>query len=120
VTYSAWLLIALAAQTHTADISGVSLNPYVFHLANLLLHLIAVVTAYLILRRLFKRDWPAAIGALLFAIHPLQVEAVAWISGFRDVLSGLLSLVAIHQYIAAYDEGESVNPRHALHATLAM
>ncbi|HEY7088013.1 MAG TPA: tetratricopeptide repeat protein, partial [Tepidisphaeraceae bacterium] len=43
-------------------------------------------------------DWPAVVGAMLFAIHPVQVQAVAWVSGLKDVLSGFLALVAVWQY----------------------
>jgi hypothetical protein len=45
------------------------------------------------------RTWPAAAGALLFAIHPLQVEAVAWASGLKDLLFGLFALAAILAYL---------------------
>jgi len=44
-------------------------------------------------------EWAAAGGATLFAIHPLQVEAVAWATGLKDVLSGVLALVAVWQYL---------------------
>ncbi len=37
---------------------------------------------------------------MLFALHPVQVESVAWVDGMRDVLSGLLSFVALWQYLA--------------------
>ncbi|HEX4124719.1 MAG TPA: hypothetical protein VHY37_08335, partial [Tepidisphaeraceae bacterium] len=45
--------------------------------------------------------WPAVIGALLFELHPMQVEAVAWMSEFNTVLSALLALCAIWQYLRA-------------------
>src|SRR5262249_23095107 len=44
-------------------------------------------------------EWAACGGALLFAVHPVQVEAVAWVTGFKDVLCGFLSCVAIWQYL---------------------
>jgi hypothetical protein len=44
-------------------------------------------------------DIAAALGALLFALHPVQVEPVAWTSGFRDVFGGLLALLTILQYV---------------------
>jgi tetratricopeptide (TPR) repeat protein len=101
VAYSAWTLVAMLAKTGSPDVRGVTLNPYVFHCANILLHLLATLAAYDLLRALFGRRIPAALGAALFALHPLQVEAVAWISGFRDVLCGLLSIVALGQYVRA-------------------
>ena len=57
---------------------------------------------FLILRRLFRREWAACLGALLFALHPVQVESVAWISGLKDLLAGLFSLAAILAYLHAH------------------
>jgi len=51
------------------------------------------------LRRLIGNVWAALLGALFFALHPVQVEPVAWVSGMKDVLSGLLALVAVLSYI---------------------
>jgi tetratricopeptide (TPR) repeat protein len=99
VTYTTWSAIAGVARTTTPDALGATLNPYIFHAANLLLHLLSALAVYAILRTLVSSDWPACIGAMLFALHPVQVEPVAWISGMKDVLSGLLGLVAIWQYL---------------------
>src|SRR5439155_14552039 len=69
---------------------------------SLLLHVISVLLVYAILRRLLRgHSWPAAAGALFYALHPLQVEAVAWASGMKDVLSGCLSFAAILLYLRA-------------------
>src|SRR5262249_53241167 len=46
-----------------------------------------------------RLEWAACGGALLFAVHPFQVEAVAWVTGFKDVLGGCLSFVAVWQYL---------------------
>src|SRR5262245_42558194 len=54
LTYTAWTLVAIAGQTGAADISGTKLNPYIFHLANLAVHLAASGVAYLILRQLVR------------------------------------------------------------------
>ena len=54
---------------------------------------------FTILRFLAGSDWAAGAGSLLFALHPLQVEPVAWVNGMRDVLSGLLSFIALWQYL---------------------
>src|SRR5262249_61235088 len=53
-------------------------------------------------------EWAAGGGALLFAVHPLQVEAVAWATGFKDVLCGFLSCVAIWQYLRYAQTGGEV------------
>ncbi|HEX4056613.1 MAG TPA: tetratricopeptide repeat protein [Tepidisphaeraceae bacterium] len=91
VTYSAWL--ATAAVAHG--------NPAVFHALNLAVHVAAVVLVFLIVRRLVPGIWPAAVGAAVFAVHPIQVEAIAWVSGLRDVLSGALAVLAIWMYLRA-------------------
>src|SRR5205814_2325811 len=45
-------------------------------------------------------EWAACAGALIFALHPLQTEAVAWASGMKDLLAGMFVLVALWQYVA--------------------
>jgi hypothetical protein len=99
LTYTVWAGIAKLAYVEQADPWAIHLNPWMFHTANVVLHALAAVVVFLILQRLFKSPWPALAGALVFAVHPVQVEAVGWVSGLKDVLSGLLGLVAIWQYV---------------------
>jgi tetratricopeptide (TPR) repeat protein len=83
------------------------MNPTGYHLTNLLLHAANAVVLYLVVAALLRRLSPsgsgvpaaAAVGALLFAIHPLRVEAVAWASERRDVLSGSFYLIAVLAYL---------------------
>jgi tetratricopeptide (TPR) repeat protein len=77
------------------------LRPMGYHLTNLLLHSASAVVVYALLRRLFARTdngWAAAAGALFFAIHPLRVESVVWITERRDVLSGLFFFLTLWAY----------------------
>lgn len=100
VTYSFWALLSLGARLNTPDAdTGIPFDPYVFHSANLLVHLVTVLIAYLLLKALCGRRWPALGGAMLFAIHPLQVEPVAWVTGMKDLLCGMFSLLALWQYV---------------------
>jgi hypothetical protein len=106
VTYTVWSAIAAVAYLPTADERGIHLNPLAFHAASLLVHLGTVAVVYGLLRRLVRgRDgepvgWPVvAVGALLFGLHPLQVESVAWASGMKDLLCGLFSLLALMWYV---------------------
>jgi hypothetical protein len=109
VTYTAWTLVAQVARR------GNTPNPAVFHAANLLIHIGSAIVVYLILRRLIRSSpWPALIGALLFAVHPVQVEPVAWISGFRDVFGGLLALSSILLYIRFLDARQTGARRGSL------
>lgn len=101
LTNSLWALLAKIAPRHPAGADGVTMSATPFHVASILLHGASAILVFLILRRLIANEITALAGAILFAIHPVQVEAVAWISGAKDVLSGMLALLAIWQYICA-------------------
>ena len=116
-TYMLWALTAAVSRwVSPQPTGGVPLDPHLFHSLNLLVHLLNVLVVWRIVRLLLGRtmregqssapgqtharvEWAACSGALLFAVHPLQVETVAWVAGFKDVLCGCLSLVAIWQYL---------------------
>ena len=85
----------LTGMGQTSGDSAAALQPWIFHAGSVLLHAINVLLVFRLLRRLSGARWPAAAGAALFALHPLQVEAVSWISETRGLLSTLFSLVAI-------------------------
>ncbi len=74
--------------------------PEVFHIASILLHAANATLVFLLLRRLVGAAIPALVGAALFAVHPLQVESVAWVSETRGLLATLLGLTALLQYLA--------------------
>src|SRR5213080_2038420 len=93
------------------------LNPVGYHLTSLLLHVTNAVVFFFVVRWLLTRALPspsergyalavsAGVAALVFAIHPLRVESVAWVTERRDVLSGLFYLVAILLYLRACERG---------------
>ena len=93
------------------------MNPVGYHLTSLLLHAANAVVFFFVVRRILTRALPspserghalavaAGFAALVFAIHPLRVESVAWVTERRDVLSGLFYLVTILVYLRAC-EGE--------------
>ena len=99
LTYTVWATIARFSKIPTTR-DGINLNPRPFHVANLIVHLFSIIVVFAILRLLVPSDWAAGAGSLLFAFHPVQVESVAWVDGMRDVLAGLLSFVALWQYLA--------------------
>jgi hypothetical protein len=103
LVFTLWWGLAHFARLDTPDVLGATLNPYLFHAANLVVHWCSACVVMEILRRLRIGDWAAAAGALVFAIHPLQTEPVAWATGMKDVLSGLFALLTIWRYVVALD-----------------
>ena len=97
VTWTLWSLLAQVGYQPSAPTPEAQLNPYLFHTMNLALHVGSALLAFEFMRRVFGADRivPATIGALLFALHPVQVEPVAWVSGLKDVLAGMLAIGAI-------------------------
>jgi hypothetical protein len=116
VTYTAWAGIAVAAH-RASDDKGIQLNPAYFHAANLAAHVMAGMVVFALLRLLVRNDLAAAIGAMLFALHPVQVETVAWTSGLKDLLCGLFTLIALWQYVMYVRENRAASYRLA---TLAL
>jgi hypothetical protein len=93
------------------------MEPFGYHLTNILFHAANVALFYYLALELMRLAiapssplWPqipigALFGALLFGIHPLRVESVAWITERRDVVSGLFYLLAILAYLRACRDG---------------
>ena len=110
--------IPLTWMTFGLDYLLWGMNPRGYHVTNLLLHAANAVVFFFITRRLLTRALPspserghtlavsAAFAALVFAIHPLRVESVAWATERRDVLSGLFYLSAVLAYLRACDREE--------------
>jgi tetratricopeptide (TPR) repeat protein len=98
VTTTLWVLHALWG-----------LNPLPYHLVNVLFHTAGAVLLWLVLRRL--RVPGAWLGALLWALHPVQVESVAWISELKNTQSGVFYLLAIWLFLRWTPTAESPEPR---------
>ena len=108
------------------------MDPRGYHLTNVLIHAASAAVIFLLARRLFRRaglpggvatDVGAAVAALAFALHPLRVEAVAWVTARRDVLSGLFFFLALLVYVRAVDaldEGRQDAYRRNLATALAV
>jgi tetratricopeptide (TPR) repeat protein len=95
MSYTAWTIIK-----NSSD-SKKQLSPKVFHLLNIIMHSINCILIFQLLVLLFKNQTQAFFGSLLFMLHPMQVESVAWISEFRGLFSAffcLLSLISIFNY----------------------
>jgi hypothetical protein len=87
------------------------MDPFGYHLTNVLLHSVNAIVFFVLARSLLRvaitsmsataLQAGAGAAALLFALHPLRVESVAWITERRDVLSGLFWMLAILAYLRA-------------------
>jgi protein O-mannosyl-transferase len=85
--------------SHMIDCQLYDLNPWGHHLTNVLLHVANTILLFLLLSRLTGTLWRSALVATLFAIHPLHVESVAWVSERKDVLSTMFLLVTLICYV---------------------
>ncbi len=85
--------------SHALDCHIFRLNPAGHHYTNVLLHAVNVVLLFLLLQRATGFTWRSLMVAALFALHPINVESVAWASERKNVLSMLFFLLAL----AAYD-----------------
>lgn len=85
------------------------LNPSGYRLLNIILHAFNGFMLYLLLRRLSLPLYPAIFSALLFVLHPVQVESVVWISQRKNVLAMLFFLLSIHSYSRYRDAAGGVS-----------
>ncbi len=73
-------------------------HPGGYHLTNVLLHAASATLLFFALRSMTDDLWPSALVAAVFAVHPLHVESVAWITERKDALSGLFGMLALWAY----------------------
>lgn len=85
----------LTSWSHLLDVRLFGLDPAGPHMVNLLLHVANALLLLWVLRRLTGAWWRSLAVAALFALHPLRVESVAWISERKDVLSGFFFLLTL-------------------------
>lgn len=90
----------------TLNYSLFQLHPWGWHLAAVLLHVVAVVAVFALLRQLALPYWTAALAALLFALHPVHVECVAWVSS-SDVIVTLFFVLAFVAFLKSREPGQS-------------
>jgi len=89
---AAWL-------SHMLDVQIFGLRPGGHHLVNLLVHLVNAVLLFSFLEAATGMFWPCALAAAWFAVHPLQVESVAWISERKTVLAALCWMLVMISYL---------------------
>ena len=87
-----WISLMLDAEFGGTD-------PAVFHRTNMMLHAINAGLLFLVLSWMTRNIWPSVLVAALFAVHPLHVESVAWITERKDVLSTLFWILTLGAYV---------------------
>jgi len=85
--------------SHMLDVQFFGLKPGWHHLMNLLFHIANTLLLFLVLHRMTKALWQSAFVAALFALHPLHVESVAWVSERKDVLSAFFWMLTMGAYM---------------------
>jgi len=89
----------LTTVSHMVDCQLYGLRAGGHHATNVVLHTIAVLLLFEVLRRMTGAVWKSAAVAALFAVHPLHVESVAWVSERKDVLSAVFFLLMLAAYV---------------------
>jgi Tfp pilus assembly protein PilF len=85
--------------SHMMDCQLFGLAPGPHHMVNVAIHILNALFLFLIIFRITGARYKAAVVALLFAVHPLNVESVAWVAERKNVLSTLFFMIAIYAYV---------------------
>jgi tetratricopeptide (TPR) repeat protein len=121
LTFTAWAAIAkgtqLPAPVHDLDTGPRTLDARPFHIFSLVLHILNTLVVFAVLRVLINRDrshdWAAVAGALVFGVHPVQVETVSWITGTNNLLSTFWAMCALWLYMIFARSNQSQTRRPA-------
>jgi tetratricopeptide (TPR) repeat protein len=89
----------LAWISYMADVEISGLDPGGFHRTNVIIYLASVILLFFFLLSATGSTWKSFFAAALWALHPLRVESVAWISERKDVLSGLFFILSLWSYL---------------------
>ncbi len=105
-----WFPITRISQLLDTELFGLDSGRQ--HLTNVFVHAVAVLLLFAFLVRATGVCWPSAFVALMFALHPLHVESVAWISERKDVLTGFFWMLSLWAYVRYSERPEKA--RYAL------
>ena len=89
----------LTILTYAVEYSLVGLQPLLYHADSLILHLINTALVYWFINVLTRKPVAATVTAVLFGLHPMHVESVAWVAGRKDVVYGLFYLACCLSHI---------------------
>ena len=111
ITYADWWM-PLLRLSFLLDYQLYGLNAYGYHLTNLILHIMSSLLIFWLFNRMTGVIWRSAFVAAFFALHPLHVESVAWITERKDVLSAFFWMLTLCLYVY-YTEKPAIK-RHLL------
>ena len=118
LAYTLFAAIARFAQVpeHVDSSVGhaVSFDPLAFHVVGVAFHAVNVLLCFLLVQRLTRRRVPALLASLVFALHPLQLESVAWISELRGLSSSFFALLALNALILSRRASDEASTRSRL------
>ena len=97
--------------SHMLDASLFGAGPTGPHIVNVLFHAANAVLLFLVLRKASGALWRSALVAALFALHPLHVESVSWISERKDVLSTFFGLLTLWNYAVYVKDSQAGRPQ---------
>lgn len=93
------LYLPLTMLSYIIEYSVFGLNPSAYHVTNLLMHLLATILVFLLIYKIKPNAYVASVVAFVFAIHPMHVESVTWISERKDVLYAIFYLAGLITYL---------------------
>ena len=93
VSYLLWGILKSIAELLSLPVNSV------LHLSNVVVHIINGLLVFTILKQFIVNKWAVLLGVLFFLLHPIQVEAVAWVSEFRSLLATLFALLSCYYYL---------------------
>ncbi|ESP62512.1 hypothetical protein SMITH_261 [Smithella sp. ME-1] len=102
-TYNPLVIVSFALEWKLAKD-----KPFLYHLDNLLLHLLCTVLVLLFFRGMGLSIFWSGFAAVLFGIHPLRVESVAWVTERKDLLYGFFYLAALLAYVRYIVSGKNI------------
>ena len=89
----------LTIMLYWIEYSHYGLDPWIYHFDSLICQILVTIAVYLFVRILTKRPIAAAVAALLFGLHPMHVETVAWAAGRKDMIYGLFYILSLMCYV---------------------
>lgn len=105
----------LTTFTYMIEFFLVGKSPYLFHITNLFFHLSNVILVFFFIYLLSnKRKEVALIAAIIFGIHPMHVESVAWISERKDVMYTFFFLISLIYYLKYSDEEKNKSKNYII------